>query len=93
MSEKFDIDHISRLARLKLSEAEKKAFSEQLKKILEFVEKLNELNTENVEPLYNVLDMQNVFREDTPKEGLKTEEALKNAPKRKGNFFRVPRVI
>jgi aspartyl-tRNA(Asn)/glutamyl-tRNA(Gln) amidotransferase subunit C len=88
-----EVEHIARLARLKLTEEEKILYSEQLSKILDYIEKLNELDTTDVEPTSHVLPIKNVFREDTPEPSLSTDEALKNAPQRAGPYYRVPRII
>jgi aspartyl-tRNA(Asn)/glutamyl-tRNA(Gln) amidotransferase subunit C len=88
-----EVNHIAKLANLYFSEEEKKKFTEQFNDILSFVEKLNELDTNNVEPLLHVIELENVFRDDVLKESYSTEEILKNAPARRGNFFKVPKVI
>jgi aspartyl-tRNA(Asn)/glutamyl-tRNA(Gln) amidotransferase subunit C len=88
-----EVEHIARLARLKLTEEEKILYSEQLSKILDYIEKLNELDTTNVEPTSHVLPIKNVFREDTPVPSLPVDEALQNAPQRAGPYYRVPRII
>ncbi len=88
-----EVEHIARLARLKLTEEEKILYSEQLSKILDYIEKLNELDTTDVEPTSHVLPIKNVFREDTPEPSLPVDEALKNAPQRAGPYYRVPRII
>ena len=88
-----DVEYIAGLARLEFSDEEKQKFTHQLNRILEYVEKLNELNTDAVEPLSHVIDLKNRFRDDVVKPGLGTEEALKNAPSRTEKFFKVPKVI
>ncbi len=88
-----DVEHIARLAKLDFSEAEKKRFQKDLSKILEYIEKLNELDTTHVEPLSHTQEIVNVMRKDEVKESLPVEEALRNAPSRQGNFFKVPKVI
>jgi len=88
-----DVEHIAKLARLEFSEEEKKKFRHQLNQILEYVEKLNKLDTANVKPLSQVIDLSNRFREDVVKPGLGAEEALKNAPAKTDRFFKVPKVI
>ena len=81
------------LARLSLTEEEKELFSAQLSSILDYMEKLNELDTENVEPTSHVLSLSNVMREDTPRDSIPMEDALSNAPDRTEKFFRVPKII
>ncbi len=88
-----DVEHIAMLARLKLTEEEKDTYSEQLSKILDYIDKLNQLDTTDVEPTSHVLQITNVFRDDEPAKSLPTDKALKNAPDRKDNFYRVPRII
>ena len=88
-----DVEHIAELARLKFNEDELNNFTEQLNEILAYVEKLNELDTENVEPLSHPVEGSNVFREDEVKPSIPTSEALKNAPEKDEQFFHVPKVI
>ena len=88
-----DVKHIAELARLEFSGEELESFTHQLNQILEYVEKLNELDTENVEPLSHPVEGNNAFREDELKPSISREEALKNAPDRDEEFFRVPKVI
>ncbi len=88
-----DVEHIAGLARLGFSDAEKEKFTRHLNEILAYMEKLNELDTSDVEPLSQVLDLTNVFREDAVQPSLSREEALRNAPDKTEEFFTVPRVI
>jgi aspartyl-tRNA(Asn)/glutamyl-tRNA(Gln) amidotransferase subunit C len=88
-----DVEHIAKLAKLSFSEDEKETFTEQFNEILSFMEKLNELDTSNIEPLSHVIELQNVLRNDTVRPSLPTEEALKNAPAKDDRFFKVPKVI
>ena len=88
-----DVEHIAKLAKLNFTEDEKAGFTVQFNEILSFMEKLNELDTSNVEPLSHVIELQNVLREDKVKEPLSTENALKNAPSHTEQFFKVPKVI
>ncbi|OGW27106.1 MAG: asparaginyl/glutamyl-tRNA amidotransferase subunit C [Nitrospirae bacterium GWC2_42_7] len=90
---KISIEHLSRLARLSLPEAEKTLFGSQLDNILNYMDKLNELDTGNVEPTSHVISINNVLRDDMLKPSLSSEEALRNAPDRTDKFFRVPRII
>ncbi|HDD43347.1 MAG TPA: Asp-tRNA(Asn)/Glu-tRNA(Gln) amidotransferase subunit GatC, partial [Candidatus Desulfofervidus auxilii] len=73
---KAEVEHVARLARLKFNEKELAMFTEQLNQILFYMEKLNELNTKNVEPTYHALALNNVFREDEVKSSLSTEKVL-----------------
>lgn len=87
------VEYIAKLARLEFSEVEKAKLSQELNKILLYMEKLNELDTGGVEPLSHPVEIVNVTRADETSPSLSPEEALKNAPSRQGNFFRVPKVI
>lgn len=89
----ISIDHLAGLARLSLSDDEKKLFENQINSILSYVDKLNELDTSNVEPTSHVISISNVVREDMPKESLDREDALMNAPDRTDKFYRVPKII
>lgn len=88
-----DVEHIASLAKLEFTEAEKEVFTHQLNTILAYVEQLNKVDTSAVEPLSHVIEYQNVFREDVVHPGLGQEEALRNAPAKTDQFFRVPKVI
>lgn len=88
-----DVEHVAALARLSFSEEEKRKLTDQLNEILRYMEQLNTLDTSSVEPLSHVIELQNVFREDVRRPGLPREEALKNAPSRTEEFFKVPKVI
>ncbi len=83
------VERIAHLARLKLEEEERSAFTEQLAQILEYAEKLNELPTDDVEPMAHILPLKNVMREDEVKPSMEREEVL--APGEK--YFRVPRIL
>jgi aspartyl-tRNA(Asn)/glutamyl-tRNA(Gln) amidotransferase subunit C len=88
-----DVEHIAELARLKFKDEELENFTHQLNDILAYMEQLNELDTENVEPLSHPIEGSNVFREDVNKPSLDREHALKNAPDHDDEFFKVPKVI
>jgi len=87
------VEYVAKLARLKLTEEEKELFTQQLNKVLEYMEKLNELDTSGIEPTFHVVPHKNAFREDKVTNPNQREELLKNAPKSKEGFFKVPRVI
>jgi aspartyl-tRNA(Asn)/glutamyl-tRNA(Gln) amidotransferase subunit C len=87
------VKHVANLARLAITEAEADKFTKQLDAIITFAEQLNELDTENVEPTYHVLDMKNVMREDIPQKGLPREEVLKNAPEHQDGQIKVPSIL
>lgn len=90
---KDEVLHIAKLAKLKFSDQELEGFTLQFNEILGYVEKLQELDTENVSPLSYPVGRVNVFRQDRVKASTSTEVALSNAPKRTELFFKVPRVI
>lgn len=90
---KEEVKKIASLAKLNLSEDEINEMQKDMSGILEYMDKLNTLNTNDVEPLSYPVDIKNVFREDIPGESLDREEALKNAPARTEEFFKVPKVI
>ena len=96
MAEKIDkaqVKKVAILARLELTEAEMEEFTGQLCAILDYVEKMNELDTTSVQPLAHCLPISNVFREDVVKDSLGTEKTLANAPQRDGEFFKVPKIL
>jgi len=84
---------VAKLSRLELTEAEVEEFTGQLSAILGYVEKMNELDTDGIEPLAHCLPVSNVLREDRVTESLGTEKALANAPQRDGDFFKVPKIL
>lgn len=88
-----DVEHIAQLARLKFKETELNNFTDELNEILGYVEKLNELDTENIEPLSHPVEGSNVFRDDKLKGSIPTAEGLKNAPQSSEEYFKVPKVI
>jgi aspartyl-tRNA(Asn)/glutamyl-tRNA(Gln) amidotransferase subunit C len=96
MEKKIDeaqVRKVAKLARLDLTDAEVAEFAGQLSAILDYVARMNELNTEGVEPLAHCLPISNVFRDDVGKESLGTEKTLANAPQRDGAFFKVPKIL
>ncbi len=88
-----DVEKVALLARLELSSAELNLLTPQLQQIVEYVESLNELNTEGVEPMAHALDVANVFAEDVVRPSLPREQALANAPHQDGEFYLVPAVL
>ena len=90
---KEDVQYVARLARLNVSEDEVETFTLQLNAILSYMDKLNELDTSDVEPISHVIDVCNAFREDLVKESFPQEVTLENAPERAGGFFKVPRIM
>ncbi len=87
------VKKVAKLARLDLTEQEVKEFTAQLESILQYMEKMNQLDTENVEPLAHCLPITNCFREDEIKESLNVSQALANAPQSDGQFFKVPKIL
>ncbi|WP_438494996.1 Asp-tRNA(Asn)/Glu-tRNA(Gln) amidotransferase subunit GatC [Paenibacillus sp. IHBB 3054] len=88
-----DVQHVAKLARLQLSPEEEATFTEQMNAILQYAEKLNELDTEHVKPTTHVLQVSNVMRDDVVKESLSQKEALLNAPEDEDGHFKVPAVL
>lgn len=99
MSEKIDVKYVARLARIKLSEEEIGLFTRQLDDILTYVNKLNseldkrEKTQKETPPMSYVHAAENPLRPDETRESISSESALKNAPQRKGDFFKVPKII
>lgn len=96
MAQKIDIkmvDEIAHLARLEFNDEAKGEILNDMNRMLAFVDKLNELDTDKIEPLIYMTDEKNVLREDDVKVTLTQDEALKNAPKRDSDYFKVPKVI
>jgi aspartyl-tRNA(Asn)/glutamyl-tRNA(Gln) amidotransferase subunit C len=86
------VEHVAKLARLGLTETEKDAFTEQLSRILEHVERMDRLNTDNVPPTYHAVALQNVLREDKPHQSLDREKVLSQAPEAEAGCFKVPKI-
>lgn len=87
------VDEVAHLARLELSGEEKQGMIKDMNKILDFMDKLNEIDTTGVGPLVYMTDNVNSFREDVVKQEITHEEALMNAPKHDENYFLVAKVI
>jgi len=90
---KMDIEKVAKLARLELSEEEKKTFGNQLEQILTHMEQLNQLDTTGVEPTSHAIPVYNVFREDEVKASFSQEEVLAIAPDQEDGHLKVPRII
>jgi aspartyl-tRNA(Asn)/glutamyl-tRNA(Gln) amidotransferase subunit C len=90
---KEQVQHVAHLARLSLTEKEVEQFTTQLNDILLFAEKLNELDTDHVEPTTHVLPLANVLREDEVRPSIPRDKALANAPEKRDGMFRVPAVF
>ncbi len=96
MANKIDIktvDEIAHLARLEFDAEAKKEIQHDLNRMLSFVDKLNELDTNNIEPLIYMTSEKNILRPDEPEKTLTQKEALKNAPKKDSDYFKAPKVI
>ena len=87
------IEYVGILAKLELSDAEKEAAKKDMESMLDYIDKLSELDTSNVEPMSHVFPVQNVFREDVVTNGDNKEATLANAPLRKEDSFEVPKTI
>ena len=90
MIDREQVLHVAKLARLKVTDEEVDRMAEELSKILEHVETMNELDLEGVEPTSHVVDLTNVLREDVPRPCLSREKALEQAPDAADGGFRVP---
>lgn len=80
---KIDVKHVAKLANLPLTASEEEKYSEQLSKILDYIDQLNSVDTSNVEPTYNVTGLSNIMKSDEPGESLSQEKAISNAPQKK----------
>jgi len=87
------IRHVALLARIELTDEQVVTFGKQLADIVAYMDKLQELDTDGVEPMAHALDLQNVFGTDEIRESLTPGAALANAPDRDGDFYKVPKVI
>jgi aspartyl-tRNA(Asn)/glutamyl-tRNA(Gln) amidotransferase subunit C len=89
---KKEVEHVAKLARLELSEEQKEKYAIQLSKILDHFKQLDEVNTENIEPMAHVLPIRNVMRQDRVELPFAKDEILKNAPSEEDGFFKVPKI-
>jgi aspartyl-tRNA(Asn)/glutamyl-tRNA(Gln) amidotransferase subunit C len=88
-----EVRHIARLARVGLSEDDVSRFQDQLSQILDYFQRLQEVDTENVPPTAHTLAMHSVMRDDEPRPSFDKEDILANAPRREGDLFRVRAVL
>lgn len=88
-----EVEHVARLARLELTNDEKELFAGQMAAVLGYVEKLNELDTEHIQPTSHAVPVENAFRDDLVLPAIGVDRALANAPDRAAGYYRVPRVI
>ncbi|HEU4367654.1 MAG TPA: Asp-tRNA(Asn)/Glu-tRNA(Gln) amidotransferase subunit GatC [Methylomirabilota bacterium] len=93
MISREDVQHVARLSRLALSDAEAERMREELSGILAYIDTLRALDTAAVEPTSHAVPVVNVLRDDDTRPGLTQDEALANAPDRRDALFRVPRII
>ena len=87
------VHYVAALARIRLQKEEAETFTSQLSKILSYFDSLKKINTESIEPTSHAIPLQNVFRDDAPKQSLTQEEVLALVPKTQGSFVKVQRVI
>ncbi|MCB7302683.1 Asp-tRNA(Asn)/Glu-tRNA(Gln) amidotransferase subunit GatC [Bariatricus massiliensis] len=87
------IDYVAVLAKLELSEAEKESAKADMERMLDYIDTLNELDTEGIVPMSHVFPISNVFREDVVKNDDRHEEMLANAPEQKEQSYKVPKTI
>ena len=89
----MNITYLAKLARLKLTDVEKKRFSNQMGTIIKYIEKLNELDTQNVEPTAHVLGLDNIFRDDMAAEPLTDKDPINDSPAHSKGHYEVPKII
>lgn len=87
------VDHVARLARLALTDAERERMSGELTQILEHAQRIQELSLDEIEPTSHAVPLRNVFREDEARPSLTQEDALRNAPESEDGRFKVPRIV
>ncbi|MBW7893540.1 MAG: Asp-tRNA(Asn)/Glu-tRNA(Gln) amidotransferase subunit GatC [Opitutaceae bacterium] len=92
-AEEIDIDHVSMLARLTLTPAEKEKYRRQLADVLHHIRQLETVDVSNVEPTAHAFPLENVWADDEPRSGFAPEEALRNAPAQRSNMIVVPKVV
>lgn len=92
-SQGFDLEHLAKLARINFSNEELETFRPQLLAILDYVARISEVATPEVEPMSHVFKLENVSRPDEVTPGLSTQEALSGAPEKRADRFAVPRIL
>ncbi len=90
---KEEVQHIASLARLRFSDEEEDRMADEMSSLLDYVDKLREVDTAGVPPMSHVLTEENVFREDEVEQRIKRKDALSNAPETDGTYVLVPKVI
>ncbi len=94
MISKKQVEHIAKLARIELTDQEKEKFTKELSSILDYVEQLNKVDTKNIERIAQITELKDVMRKDEVKKREKTrDKLLKQAPKRKDSYYKVPKVF
>jgi aspartyl-tRNA(Asn)/glutamyl-tRNA(Gln) amidotransferase subunit C len=93
MIDRSDVEYIAELARLNVSETEKESFSRQLSAVLDYMEQLNRVDTDGIEPTCFVIPKHDPLRSDTRRESLPIDRVLQNGPSIKKNYFAIPKVI
>lgn len=91
--DKTQIEYVANLSRLNLTETEKELFLEQLENVFSHINKLNELDTTDVKPMTNAIELINVFRKDLNSSSISKQQALKNSPAKTDHFFKIPQVL
>lgn len=89
----LDVSYIARLARINLTEEEAQVFQKQLDNVLNYIEKLREVDVAGVDPSAHAVPIFNLFRDDAPHDWLTADQALSNAPRQASNLFIVPKVV
>ncbi len=87
-----DVEHVAKLARLELTDAEKELYTKQLGDVLKYVDQMNEVDTSDVKPMTQVIDFVNVMREDKVVYEQTKEQLMANAPEEENGFFKVPKI-
>lgn len=96
MIDKKQVEHIAKLARIKLTEKEKEKFTKELSSILDYVEQLNRVDTKDIESIKQITGLKDMIREDKPLKAKDREirkKLLKEAPSKKGDYFKVPKIL
>jgi len=93
MPTEVDVKYVAYLARLALTPAEEEKLGAQLKNILGYIDKLNELDVTGIEPTAHAVPLVNVMRADTPTPSMSQEDALRNAPLQANGLFIVPKIV
>ncbi|WP_425446368.1 Asp-tRNA(Asn)/Glu-tRNA(Gln) amidotransferase subunit GatC [Dethiothermospora halolimnae] len=93
MISKDDVKHVAKLSKLKFNDEEIEDFTEKFKSVVEYIDKLKEVDTEGVEPTYHVLPIKNVMREDEVHESLSRDKVLSNATNSENGYIKIPKVL